>query len=100
MTVKMDDELKSLIEQLSAALRDAIRDSEKLQEVLREIEARGITPSLTLGVVLGRTETGERSEEIQETLLGPAVPDRPVSIRRLSAFDRKFLRALRIQMPS
>ena len=50
--------------------------------------------------VLGKTGTGERSEEIQETLVGPTVPERPVSIRRLSAFDRKFLRALRIQMPS
>jgi hypothetical protein len=96
----MDDEVKGLIEQLSATLKEAIRGSEKLQELLREIENRGYTPSLTIGVVLGRQGTGERSEEIQETLVGPAVPERPVSIRRLSAFDRKFLRALRIQMPS
>jgi hypothetical protein len=96
----MDDELKGLLEQLSTSLKDAIRGSEKLQEILHEIEGRGYTPSLTVGVVLGRAGTGERAEEIQETLVGPAVPERPVSIRRLSAFDRKFLRALRIQMPS
>jgi hypothetical protein len=96
----MDDDLKGLLENLSTALKDAIRGSEKLQEVLREIENRGYTPSLTVGVVLGRAGTGERAEEIQETLIGPAVSERPVSIRRLSAFDRKFLRALRIQMPS
>jgi len=98
--VQIDDDLKGLLEQLSTALRDAIRGSERLQEILKDIESRGITPSLTMGVVLGRPETGERAEEIQETLIGPAVTDRPVSIRRLSAFDRKFLRALRIQMPS
>lgn len=96
----MDEDLKPILEQLSITLRDAIRGSEKFQELLREIENRGFTPSLTLGVVLGRTDTGERAEEIQETLVGPAVPERPVSIRRLSAFDRKFLRALRIQMPT
>lgn len=99
-TVQMDEDLKPLLEQLSTTLREAIRASAKLQELLREIENRGFTPSLTLGVVLGRTETGERAEEIQETLIGPTVTERPVSIRRLSAFDRKFLRALRIQMPS
>ena len=96
----MDDELKGLLEQLTASLKDAIRGSEGLQEQLRELEKRGFTPSLTFGVVLGRPGSGERAEEIQETLIGPAVPERPVSIRRLSAFDRKFLRALRIQMPS
>lgn len=96
----MDEDLKPILEQLRQTLRDAIRGSEKLQELLGEIENRGFTPSLTLGVVLGRTETGERAEEIQETLIGPSVPERPVSIRRLSAFDRKFLRALRIQMPT
>jgi hypothetical protein len=96
----MDDELKGLLDQLGLALKDAIRGSEKFQEILREIESRGYTPSLTIGIVLARAGTGERSEEIQETLVGPAIADRPVSIRRLSAFDRKFLRALRIQMPS
>ena len=96
----MDDDLKGLLEQLSTSLKDAIRGSEKLQEILHEIDGRGYTPSLTVGVVLGRAGTGERAEEIQETIVGPAVPERPVSIRRLSAFDRKFLRALRIQMPS
>lgn len=98
--MQIDDELKGLIEQLSTTLKEAIRGTEKLQELLREIENRGFTPSLTVGVVLARPGTGERGEEIQETLVGPTVPERPISIRRLSAFDRKFLRALRIQMPS
>ena len=96
----MDDELKGILERLSGELRDAIGGSAKLQEILGEIESRGITPSLTMGVVLARPDSGERPEEIQETLIGPAVTERPVSIRRLSAFDKKFLRALRIQMPS
>jgi hypothetical protein len=96
----MDDDLKGLLENLSATLKDAVRGSEKLQELLHELESRGYTPSLSFGVALGRAGTGERPEEIQETLIGPPVPERPVSIRRLSAFDRKFLRALRIQMPS
>lgn len=96
----MDEDLKPLLEQLTLTLREAIRGSEKLQELLRELENRGFTPSLTLNIILGRSDTGARVEEIQETLVGPVVPERPVSIRRLSAFDRKFLRALRIQMPS
>ena len=98
--MQIDDDLKGLLDQLSATLKDTIRGSEKFQELLHEIENRGYTPSITVGIVLGRAKTGERAEEIQETLIGPAVPERPVSIRRLSAFDRKFLRALRIQMPS
>jgi hypothetical protein len=93
----MDDELKGLLERLSLSLREAIKNSEKFQETLRELESRGTSPSLTLGIVLGKNE---RAEEIQESLLGPGAQERPVSIRRLSAFDRKFLRALRIQMPS
>lgn len=93
----MNDDIKDLIEQLSTSLRESVRDSEQLRRILREIEQLGYTPSLTFGVVLGRSD---RREEIQETLLGPQVPERPVSIRRLSAFDRKFLRALRIQIPS
>lgn len=98
--MKMDDNLKGLLDQLSTTLKEAIRGSEKLQELLQEFERHGYTPSLTVGVVLGRPGSGERGDEIQETLIGPAVTERPVSIRRLSAFDRKFLRALRIQMPS
>jgi len=98
--VQIDDNLKPLLEHLSNSLRDAIRGSDKVQELLHEIEERGLTPSLTLGIVLARTESGARAEEIQETLIGPATTERPVSIRRLSAFDRKFLRALRIQMPT
>jgi hypothetical protein len=98
--VQIDDDLKGLLDHMSDAMKDAIRGSEKLQELLHEIENRGYTTSLTVGVVLARTGTGERAEEIQETLIGPVVSERPVSIRRLSAFDRKFLRALRIQMPS
>jgi hypothetical protein len=98
--VRIDDELRGLLEQLSAALKESVRGSDRIHELLREIESRGYTPSLTFGVVLGHGASGERSDEIQETLLGPLVPERPVSIRRLSAFDRKFLRALRIQMPS
>jgi hypothetical protein len=93
----MDDELKALIEQLSTSLREAIRGSESLQEILKEFEKRGYTTSLSMGIVLGRND---RTEEIQETLIGPGAPERPVSMRRLSAFDRKFLRALRIQIPS
>jgi len=96
-TVKADDELRALLDRLGRSMREAIRGSEDLQEALRELEARGYTPSLTLGIALGRSERGE---EIQETLLGPGPQERPVSIRRLSAFDRKFLRALRIQNPS
>lgn len=95
--MQMDDDLKALIEKLSLNLREAIRGSEKLQEVLRELEIRGYTTSLTLGIVLGRND---RTEEIQETLIGPGNPERPISMRRLSAFDRKFLRALKIQIPS
>ena len=98
-TVQMDDDIKGLLDHMSDALKDAIRGSEKIQELLHEIENRGYTPSMTVGVVLGRTGTGERAEEIQETLIGPVVPERPVSIRRLSAFDRKFLRACAFRCP-
>ena len=94
----MDEDLKALLEQLSGALREEIRDSAQLQEILREIESRGYRVSLSLGVVLGRSDSGE---EIQETLLGPATgAERGPAARRLSAFDRKFLRALRIQIPN
>jgi len=95
--VQADDDLKTLLDRIGKSVRETIRSSEPVQEALRELETRGYTPSLTLGIALGRSDRGE---EIQETLIGPGPQERPVSIRRLSAFDRKFLRALRIQNPS
>ena len=58
--MQIDDDLKGLLDHMSDAMKDAIRGSEKLQELLHEIENRGYTPSLTVGVVLARTGTGER----------------------------------------
>ena len=60
--MQIDDNLKPLLEHLSNSLRDAIRGSDKVQELLHEIEERGLTldPVTNAPIVILKAEGGTR----------------------------------------
>ena len=88
--------LKGLMEELGRVLGEVIQDSERVKELLKLIEKSGYAANLTLAVVLG---PNERHAELRQIIYGKEKTERKTASRRLSAFDKRFLRALRIQMP-
>lgn len=93
----MSEEIRNLVEQLSVALGDACQESEKVRNILKKMEEAGADASITLAIVLG---VQGQNTEIHKVLLGKdRLPGLRPSQRRVSAFDRRFLRALRIQLP-
>ena len=93
----MSEEMKKLLEELSAALGEAVKDSAKVRDLLRKIEKSSSSTNLTLAVVLGARD---RKTEIQKFVYGfEGGQEKKGSLRRVSAFDRRFLRALRIRLP-
>jgi hypothetical protein len=93
----MSEELKSLIDKLSRALGDTIQESEKLSGILKEIEEGGHDASITMAVILGLKNRGT---EIRQIIYGPEKNQvKKSAARRVSAFDKRFLRALRIELP-
>lgn len=93
----MNNDLKRLIDKLSRALRKVIRESEDIGALMRSIEEGGYDATVTLEVLLGLRD---QSREIQKTVYGPEkARGRKTASRRVSAFDRRFLRALRIRLP-
>jgi hypothetical protein len=93
----MSDELKGLIDQLSRALGDGIEQSEEIRHLLKQIEDEGFDANITLAVILGLKN---RNTEIRQVIYGPEKSKvNKTSTRRVSAFDRRFLRALKIELP-
>ncbi len=89
----MDKEIKDIMKKLGAAINETIQDSEAIQKLLQEIEAKGYTLTLSLGVILGIDQTDRprrRPRRIPEG--APEAPAGP------TPFDRKFLKALRIKI--
>ena len=93
----MSEELKKILEELSEAIGEAVRDSARVRELLGRIEKSSADPTLSLAVVLGARD---RKTEIQKFVYGfESAGGKKSSSRRVSAFDRRFLRALRIKLP-
>ena len=93
----MSDELKGLIDKLSRALGESIQQSDEIGKLLKKIEDEGFDANITLAVILGLKN---RSTEIRQVIYGPEKNKvKRTSSRRVSAFDRRFLRALKIELP-
>lgn len=93
----MGNDLKRLVDQLSRTLRRVVRESEDIGALLRRIEEGGYDATVTLEVLLGLKD---RNAKIQKTIYGPEkTRGMKAASRRVSAFDRRFLRALRIRLP-
>jgi hypothetical protein len=97
MEEQKSEELKILMEKLSQALSGVIQESTQVRSLLRKIEEGGYDANLTLAVVLGLKD---KSTEIHQIVYGPEnSKSKKSTARRISAFDRRFLRALRIRLP-
>jgi len=93
----MSNELKELMEQLGQALERVVRDSDQIRGLISEIEKSGHEASFSLAVFLGRKGKGS---ELRRTIYGSGKGHGPrSSAHRVSAFDRRFLRALKIELP-
>ena len=93
----MSNELKELMEQLGQALEEIVRDSSRIRDLIREIEKSGHEASLSLAVLLGLKGKGA---ELRRTIYGSGKGHGVrSSAHRVSAFDRRFLRALKIELP-
>ena len=93
----MSDELKGLIDKLSRALGESIQQSDEIGKLLKKIEDEGFDANITLAVILGLKN---RNTEIRQVIYGPEKNKvKRTSSRRVSAFDRRFLRALKIELP-
>lgn len=94
----MNKDLQELIEQLSSALGDVIDESEKVRSILVKIERSGFDASLTMAVLLGLKG---KDTELRKVVYGSGEKQENLkhAVRRISAFDRRFLRALKIQLP-
>ena len=93
----MSNELKELMEQLGQALEEIVRDSSRIRDLIREIEKSGHETSLSLAVLLGLKGKGA---ELRRTIYGSGKGHGArSSAHRVSAFDRRFLRALKIELP-
>ena len=93
----MSNELKELMEQLGQALEEVVRDSSRIRGLIQEIEKSGHEASLSLAVILGLKGKGS---ELRRTIYGSGKSHGTrSSAHRVSAFDRRFLRALKIELP-
>ena len=93
----MSNELKELMEQLGQALERVVRDSDQIRGLISEIEKSGHEASFSLAVLLGRKGKGS---ELRRTIYGSGKGHGTRnSAHRVSAFDRRFLRALKIELP-
>jgi hypothetical protein len=93
----MSNELKELMEQLGQALEEVIRDSDRIRGLISQIENSGHEASLSLAVLLGLKGQGA---ELRRTVYGAGKGHKArSSAHRVSAFDRRFLRALKIELP-
>jgi hypothetical protein len=93
----MSKELKELMEQLGQALEEVVRDSSRIRGLIQEIEKSGHEASLSLAVLLGLKGKGA---ELRRTIYGSGKGHGTrSSAHRVSAFDRRFLRALKIELP-
>ena len=89
----MSEETKKLLDELREALRDAVSDSQRVRGILKRIEEKDHITNLSLTVILGLKD---QPAEIQQIIYGSKRSERTSSVRRLSAYDRRFLKALRI----
>lgn len=90
----MDDDVKELIQRLGKAINETMAESETIRGLLREIEERGFSLTISLGVMVGSTEEKRRRRPARSAEEKDGEERRP----RPSAFDRKFLKALRIRL--
>ena len=91
----MSDEMKDLLERLSKALSELLHGSEEVKSLMQKIEERGSEGRLTLAIVLGVENS---TADLQQIVYNSKRKEKG-GPKRVTAFDKRFLRALRIELP-
>jgi hypothetical protein len=92
----MDGRMKEMMKRLGEAINESLQDAEKVQSILREMEEKGYTLTLSLGVIVG--PKGQQ-QEIPRRRPRPSPAEEGKGLEaQPTPFDRKFLKALRIRI--
>lgn len=96
----MNREIREIMKRLGAAINDSLQDAGQVQELLREMEEKGYTMTLSLAVIVKPTASPDAPAEEAPRQRRPRQAPVPEHRADLSPtpFDRKFLKALRIRI--
>ncbi len=89
----MDKDIKDIMKRLGSAINDTLQDSEKIQKLLQELESKGFTLTLSLAVMVGINNFNNPRRRPRQPAAAGEGEGNPTT-----AFDRKFLKALRIKL--
>jgi uncharacterized protein (UPF0335 family) len=92
--LELDDNLKNLIEELGAAINEALSESDDINEAIKNVRKAGYDVFLVLEATIGfnkrqKTDGAEISQEEE--------PTEDLQLR-VTAQDLKFLRSLKISV--
>jgi hypothetical protein len=95
MGKEMERDIKDIMRRLGEVINETLQESEKIQQILHEVEEKGYALNLSLAVLMGLGKGREGSPRQKKA------PDaeREGPDHRPTAFDRKFLRALKLRLP-
>ncbi len=91
----MNRELRDIMKRLGEVINEALQESDKMKDILREVEERGYTLTLSLAVIVAGKEDAERRRRQPRPAREGTEAQKPAA----TTFDRRFLKALRIKMP-
>ena len=92
----MEENLKSLMQDLGNAINESLSDSERIAEAIGEIKRSGYDVFLVLEATLGFNKRDESEEMTQENLLQEPAEVGSIGRVRFTTQDQRFLKALRI----
>lgn len=92
----MEENLKSLMQDLGNAINESLSDSERIAEAIGEIKRSGYDVFLVLEATIGFNKRDESEEMTQENLLQEPAEVGSIGRVRFTTQDQRFLKALRI----
>lgn len=92
----MEENLKSLMQDLGNAINESLSDSERIAEAIGEIKRSGYDVFLVLEATIGFNKRDESEEMTQENLLQEPAEVGSMGRVRFTTQDQRFLKALRI----
>ena len=92
----MEENLKSLMQDLGNAINESLSDSERIAEAIGEIKSAGYDVFLVLEATIGFNKRDESEEMTQENMLQEPAEVGSTGRVRFTTQDQRFLKALRI----
>ena len=93
---KVEERLKSLMQDLGNAINESLSDSERIAEAIGEIKRAGYDVFLVLEATIGFNKRDESDDSGDEEMLGEPAEIGTTGRVRFTTQDQRFLKALRI----